>query len=323
MIARRRLLLAACLAAPLGALGQQQKRVWRIGMLETTSEALNAANLQAFRQGMLQLGYVEGRNYVLDYRSADGRTERFAAIAAEFVEQKVDLILTRGTPATMASMKASTTIPIVTTAIGQPLLIVRSLARPGGNVTGFTAINAELAGKRVQLLKQLVPGMTRMAVMINLGNAAVPALWQEVQKAAQALGIQPLLLDVRKAEDIAPALELAMKQRPDALSVGIDGMIQAQAKLIVGLAARFRLPAIYESREFIEAGGLFSYGVDYSDQYRRAAGYIDRIFKGAKAGELPMEQPIKFDTAVNLKTAKVLGIAIPPAISHLADRVIE
>ena len=326
MNTRRKLVIAlgaGALATPFGSLAQQQGKVWRIGMLETTSMALNAANLDAFLTGMQELGYVEGRNFVIDYRSADGRTERFPDLANEMIRGKVDLIVTRGMPATQAANKTSGTIPVVTTTISEPLFFVASLARPGGNITGLTSIMHELQGKLVELLREIVPGIARIASLNNMGNPGMPLVWKEMETAARFLGLQPQLLDVRKPEDIGPAFDAAIRQRADALVVPIEGLFQAYGKLIVELAAKHRLPAVYQSREFVDDGGLISYGVSYPDLYRRAASYVGKILKGAKPGDLPMEQPTRFELVVNMKTAKALGIKFPQTILVRADRVIE
>ena len=317
------LALLALGAAPLTSLAQQPGKVWRIGMLETRSMAQNAANLNAFLKGMQELGYVEGRNFVIDYRSGDGRNDRFSDLAAELIRGKVDLIVARGTPATQAARKATTTIPIVTTATGVPLLFAASLARPGGNVTGLTPINNELQGKRLELLREIAPGLARSGYLGDMSSAATASAYKELESTAQSVGIQSLLLDVRKREDIGPAIDGAVKQRVGALVISINTLTQNNSKLIVELAAKHRLPVIYQSREFVVDGGLISYGVNYPDLYRRAADYVDRIFKGAKPGDLPMERPTKFDLVINLKTAKTLGITIPRSVLLRADEVIQ
>src|SRR5580765_6826095 len=242
--------------APIAIEAQPADKVYRIGMLERTSAAINAANLEGFRQGLRALGYVEGKNLAIEYRSADGRDERFRDLAAELVALKVDLILTRGTPAALAAKRATGGgIPVVITGVGDPIGqgIVASLARPGANITGLSAAVTEIYPKRVQLLKQLAPKAARMAGLFNMGNPALPAQWKEVERAARSLGIEPLLLDVRKAEDLEPAFEAAIRQRADALIVGIDTVTQSNQRIIVELAAKHRLPAMYASTEF--AGG--------------------------------------------------------------------
>ena len=272
---------------------------------------------------MQEFGYVEGKNYVMEYRSSDGRNDRFPDLAAELVRLKVDVIVVRGTPAALALQKATSTIPVVVTATDAPLLFADSLARPGRNVTGMTAMNAALQGKRLQLVRELVPGFTRLASVQNMGNAAVVSAQRELETAAQSLGVKVRLMDVRKAEDLGPAIDEAAKQRAQMMVVGMDGLIQSNGPRIVELATRHRIPTMFQARDFVQQGGLISYGVNYPDLYRRSASYVDRIFKGAKAGDLPMEQPTKFDLAINLKTAKALGIAIPQSVMLRADEVIE
>jgi putative tryptophan/tyrosine transport system substrate-binding protein len=311
--------------APLAAEGQQAGKIYRIGMLETTSMALNAANLDAFRQGLRELGYVEGRNFMIEYRSADGRRERFPELATELVRLKVDVILTRGTPAVMAAKNATGMIPVVMAASGDPLLsgVVAGLARPGGNVTGLSAIVVEVTGKRLQLLREVVPGVSRIASLLDMGNPNNALQWKETEIVAQSLGVQPQLLDVRKPGDFGGAFDAAIRQRAGAMVVGIDALTQANHRLIIDLAAKHRLPAIYATREFVDAGGLVAYGVSYPHLYHRAATYVDKILKGAKPADLPVEQPTKFEFAINLKTAKALGLTIPPSVLARADQVIE
>jgi putative ABC transport system substrate-binding protein len=310
-------------AWPLSARAQQSGKVWRIGILETISPELNAANLNALRQGLREKGYVEGNNLAIEYRSADGREQRFSDFAAELVRQNVDLIVTRGTPAVLAAKTVTTTIPIVMAAIGEPLLAVASIARPGGNVTGLSAFVTELQAKRVELLKDLLPHMQRVAALLNMGNAVTPPQWKEIEAAAKLLGLKPQLLDVRNASDIVSVLDAPSVQHADALVVGIDTVMQSNRDLIAKLAIKHRLPTIYASREFVDAGGLMTYGVSYPDLYRRAATYIDKIFKGTRPADLPVEQPVKFEFVINLKTAKTIGVTIPPLIHLRADEVIE
>jgi len=313
------------LVVSLHSYAQPQGKVWRIGILETVSPELNAANLDAFQQGLRELGYVEGRNFVIEYRSADGRSERFPSLAAELVGLKVDLIVTRGTPASLAAKRATRTIPVVMANAGEPVEtgLVISLARPGGNVTGLSSLTVRLEAKRLGLLRELVPGITRIAALYNMSSPANPPQWKEIETAARSLSVQPQLLDVRKPEDFGPAFDAATRQRADGLIVGQEGLLQANRKLIVQLAAEHRLPAIYRSKEFIEVGGLMAYGPSYPDLYRRAATYVDKILKGAKPGDLPVEQPTKFELIINLKTAKTLAITIPQSLLLRADEVIQ
>jgi putative ABC transport system substrate-binding protein len=311
------------MATPLAIDAQRPEKLYRIGVLERTSTAINAANLEGFRQGLRELGYVEGKSFVIEYRSADGRDERFPSLAAELVRLKVDLILTRGTSAALAAKNATGTIPVVITGVGDPVGqgVVASLARPGANITGLSTLVTEIYAKRVGLLKELVPGAVRLAALINMSNPASPPQWKEVERATRSLGLHAQLLDVRKREDLGPAFDGAIRQRADALVVGLETLTQANQRLIVDLAAKHRLPAIYASTEF--AGGLVVYGVNYPDQYRRAASFADRIFKGAKPADLPVEQPTKFELVINTRTAKALGLKIPPSLLLRADQVIQ
>src|SRR5499427_951835 len=316
-------LLGGAAAWPLSARAQQLAR--RIGILETIPPQANAANFDALRKGLRELGYDEGRSLIIEYRSADGRAERFPALAAELVRLNVDVIVTRGTPSALAARNATRTTPIVMASVGDVIGtgLAVSLARPGGNVTGLTAINTDTEAKRLELLKEMVPGLVRIAALYNMGNPTFALRWKEVELAARALGAESQLLDVRKPEDIAPAFAAATAQRAGALLMTLDALIQANQRTILELAAKHRLPAIYPTREFVENGGLMAYGVSYPDLYRRAATYIDKIFKGAKPADLPIEQPTRFELVVNLKTAKTLGLEVPPTLLALADEVIE
>jgi putative ABC transport system substrate-binding protein len=303
----------------------QISRSHRIGVLETVPAAENARNLDALRQGLRDYGYVEGTNLQIDYRSAEGRAERFPELAKELVARSPDLIVTRGTPAVRAAKEATSTIPIVMAAIGEPLGVgvVASLARPGGNVTGFSAYVTELAGKRVELLKNAFPHLRRIAFMQNMGNPVSPPQWNATRQAAEALGLAAELIDVRSETLIRQAFPALADKQIDALSVGVDGLIQANAGLIVELAAAGKVVTAYPSREFVEAGGLLSYGPSYPDLYRRAGGMIDKIFKGAKPGDIPVEQPTKLEMVINLKTAKILGAVLPQSLLAAADEVLE
>ena len=318
-----RALVGAGLAAPLAAAAQQPERVYRIGMVERTPIGTNAANVQAFQQGLRELGYVEGEHFVLEYRSADGQDQRFPDLASELARLKVDLILTRGTPAALAVKNATVTIPVVIIGVGDPVGqgLVASLAHPGGNITGLSAAVTAVFPKRVQLLTELVPRATRIAALFNMSNPALPPQWKEIERATRSLDIEPLLLDVRRVEDLDPAFRSAVRQRADALIVGLDTLTQANQAVIVDLAARYRLPAIYASTEF--ARGLVAYGVNYPEMYRRAAGLAHKIFRGARPADLPVEEPTAFEFVINLKTARSLGLRIPPSLLLRADHVIE
>ena len=325
---RRRLVIAlgaSALAAPFPSFAQQPGKVWRIGVLETTSMALNAANFNMFRKGLLELGYAEGKNLVIDYRSAEGSVARFPELAAELVRLKVDLIVTRGTPALLAASNAAGTIPIVMAAIGEVpgQGIVASLAHPGGNVTGLSAFVTELTGKRLEILRKLIGKATRVAYLVDMSNPISLGQWKEAQAAAKSLRIQARLLDVRKPEDLGHAFDDAIKQRANGLVVGIDSLMQTNRQTIAELATKHRLPAIYASREFVDGGGLISYGVSYPDLYYRAAGHVDKIFKGKKPGDIPVEQPTKYELVINGNAAKALGIKIPNSILVRTDKVID
>src|SRR6266545_3934688 len=309
--------------SPLVAQAQQAGKVYRIGVLDPTPVALSAANLDAFRQGMQELQYAEGQNFVIEYRSPEGQTNRFPDLAHELVRLKVDLILTRGTSAVTAAKNASRTIPIVMAASGDPVGtgVVAELARPGGNVTGLSALTTEVLGKRLQFLKEAVPGAKRVAAVVDR-EAPVTAR-RAMEQAARSIGLQPQVFYIEKAEDLSPAFDAAVKQRADAvLLIGLGPVIQSNVHRVVELAARHRLPSVFTSREFVVAGGLMAYGVSYPDSYRRAASYVDKIFKGAKPGDLPIEQPTKFELVINLKTAKALGLTIPQTLLLRADQVI-
>jgi putative tryptophan/tyrosine transport system substrate-binding protein len=318
-------LLGGVAAWPLAARAQQPSRVYRIGVLELSPAASNAANFDALRKGLRELGYVEGQNLVLDYRSADGGAERFPQLAAELLRLNVDLIVTRGTPAVMAAKNATGTVPIVMAASAEPVEtgVVARLARPGGNVTGLSALSTELVAKRLELLRETVAGIRRIALLANMENPAVPSQWEEFKTAAPLLGFEAQLLDVRKSEDIARAFHTAIAQRADAIFVQNDTVTLTNRRQLVELAAKHRLPAMYNNREWIDAGGLIAYGVSYPDLYRRAAIFVDKIFKGATPADLPVEQPTKFELVINLKTARALGLDMPPPLLARADEVIE
>jgi putative ABC transport system substrate-binding protein len=325
---RRREFLVAVGSAAAGfplATVAQTNRVYRIGILETLPAASNAANFGALRLGLSERGYVEGKNLQIEYRSSDGHGERFPDLAAQLVQLNVDLIATRGTPAAKAARAATTTIPIVMCAIGEPLGMgaIETLARPGGNVTGLSAFVTELSGKRIELLKQAFALISKVGFLQNMANPVAAPQWDQVKAVASALALSTELLDVRSQGDIRLAIENAHNRNMDAISVGIDGLTQANATMIVELASQYRIPTAYPAREFVDAGGLLSYGPNYPDLYFRSASLMDKIFKGAKPGDLPVEQPTKLELIINLKTAKALGIMVSPALLATADHVIE
>jgi putative tryptophan/tyrosine transport system substrate-binding protein len=310
-------------AWPTGVRAQQGEKIYRIGILEPIPARRNAANLDALRKGLRNLGYTEGRNLVTEYRSADGRAERFADLASELVRLKVDLIVTRGTPATIAAQNATGTIPVVMATMGGPGAIVASFAKPGGNVTGVITFSTELSAKRVELLKELVPRLSRVALLHNMANPAVPAEWEETKTAARSLGLQAELLDVRSERDLSRAFEVAIQQHVDGIVIGADGLTQMHQQTIIDWVARNGLPAVFPAREFIEAGGLIAYAVNYPDLYYRLASFVDKILKGTNPPDIPVEQPTKFELVINLKTANTLNLTIPPTLLARAEEVIE
>jgi putative ABC transport system substrate-binding protein len=326
IIARLSIVVALLLLiAPFATGAQPAGKVYRIGMLETRSTVLNAVNIDAFRQGLRELGYTEGQNLEIVYRSSDGRSGGFPDLASELVRQNVDLILTRGTPAALAAKSATRTIPIVMAASADPVGtgLVASLGHPGGNVTGLSSADIEVYAKRVQLLKDLLPKLARFAAIFNMGNPVIPPQWNAVEVSARSLGIEPQLLDVRRPEGLRGAFDAAAKHRAEALLVGVDGVTQASLRPIAELAAKQGLPSIYGAKDYVAAGGLLTYGASDPHMYHRAATFVDKIFKGAKPSDLPIEQPTKFELVINLKTAKALGLAIPPSLLLQADQVIE
>ena len=328
MIDRRTFLAgtgAALLATPLAVEAQQAGKVYRIGMLETRSTVLNAANIEAFRQGLLELGYKETQNLEILYRSSDGHDERFPSLASELVRLKVDLILTRGTPAALAAKRATPTIPVVMAASADPVGsgLVASLGRPGGNVTGLSSADIEVYAKRVELLREMVPKVARIASIFDMGNPVIPPQWHVVEATAHSLGIQVQLLDVRRPQDLGRAFVAAAKQRAEALIVGVGSVTQGNLRTIAERAAMQRLLSIYGAKEYVDFGGLITYGTSDPHMYRRAATFVDKIFKGAKPSDLPVEQPTTFELVINMKTAKALGLTIPQSLLLRADQLIE
>jgi putative ABC transport system substrate-binding protein len=318
------LLGSAAAAYPLAAHAQQPAKLPTIGFLSPTTASVDNRRSAAFVQRLRELGWIEGRTVAIEVRSAEGRSERATEIVAEFVRQKVDVIVTAGTVNVLAAKHATSVIPIVVVTAGDPVGtgLVASLARPGGNVTGLSLQQTDLAGKRLELLREVVPALRRLAIMANMGNPASVLEMGEVQAAAGTLGLTVVTVEIRGIEDIAPAFE-TLKARADALYVPSDPLVGTHRIRIITLALAARVPAIYGSREYVEVGGLISYGPNFPDLFRRGADYVDKILRGAKPGEIPVEQPTNFEFAINLTTAKALGLEIPPTLLARADEVIE
>jgi len=315
------------LAAPLGAEAQQAAKVPRIGYL-AGSLAGGPHLPEAFRQGLRDLGYVEGRNVVIEYRDAEGKLERLPALAAELVALKVDVIVAPPTVAALAAKQATRTLPIVFASAADPVTsgLVTSLARPGGNVTGLSALTPELVGKRLELLTQAVPGVSRVAVLWSpgaIGERTEQDQLKGAEVAARALGVRLQFVEARGPADVDRAFSDMTRARAGALAVLSTPMFFNERRRLVDLAAKNRLPAVYPWREGVDAGGLMAYGPNLADMYRRAATYVDKILKGAKPADLPVEQPTKFELVINLKTAKALGLTIPQSVLGRADHVVE
>jgi putative tryptophan/tyrosine transport system substrate-binding protein len=311
-------------AWPLAAWAQRAANMPTIGYLGPTTHAVESQRVAAFVQRLRELGWIENRTIAIEYRWAEGREERFAEIAAEFVRLKVDVIVTYATPPVIAAKQATSVIPIVFAVAGDPVNagLVASLARPGGNVTGLSVQQRDLAGKRLELLREVVPGLRRLAIMSNADNPGTVLEMGDVLTTARTLGLDVVTLEIRRAEDIAPAFE-ALKGRADALYVCNDPLVNTNRIRINTSALGARLPTVYNWRENVEAGGLMSYGANFPDTFRRSAELIDKVLRGAKPADIPVEQPTKFDLTINLTTAKALGLTVPPSLLALADEVIE
>ncbi len=321
------MLTSGFFAAPLAAEAQQATRVARIGYLGTNVAAFPQLR-EAFLQGLRDLGHVEGRNVVIEYRSAEGKPERLPALAAELVALKVDVIVATGTPASLAAKQATRTLPIVFAGVADPVGggLVTSLARPGGNVTGLSLLAPELVGKGLELLKQAVPGVSRVAVLWQPGGSGERTeqdMLKAAEGAARALGVRLQFIEVRGPADFDRAFSDMTKARAGALTVLSSNMFLVEHRRLVTLAGKNRLPAVYPFREFVDAGGLMAYGAGVHDSVRRAATYVDKILKGTKPADLPVEQPTKFELVINLKTAKALGLTIPQSVLGRADEVLQ
>jgi putative ABC transport system substrate-binding protein len=327
---RRREFIAffgAAVVWSLASLAQQPKKVARIGVLATGSPEM-LMTFDALRQGLRELGYVEGTNILVEYRTADGKMERFPDLLSELILLNVDVIVAPNTPAARAAQLATTTIPIVVPVMGDPVGdgLVASLARPGGNITGLTFLGPELVPKRLAMLKEALPSVSRVAALWHpgaYGERTMSDMMKETEAAAHTLGVQLRLVGVRGPDDLERAFSTMTRERAEALIVFPSPMLFGERRRIVGLAAKYRLPSMAMGREFVELGGLIAYGASISELNRRSATYVDKILKGAKPADLPVEQPTKFELVINLKSAKALGIIIPPALLTRADDVIE
>jgi putative ABC transport system substrate-binding protein len=317
------LLGGAAAAWPLSGRAQQPGKLLTIGFSGATP-SIESQRVAAFVQRLRELAWIDGRNLSIEYRWAEGRNERYAEIATEFVRLKVDVIVTSATPATLAAKQATAVIPIVFAGAADPVRtgLVASLARPGGNVTGLANQQSDTVGKKLEFLREVVPDLRRLAIMVNVGNPASVLDTGEAQATARTLGLAVTTSEIRRAEDIAPAFE-ALKDRADALYLCLDPLMNTNRTRINILAVGARLPTMHGYREYVEAGGLMSYGPNIPDQFRRAADYVDKILRGAKPADIPIEQPTKFALVINLTTAKVLGLAVPSTLLARADAVIE
>ena len=316
--------LGGAAAWPSAGRAQQAGKVPIIGFLSQSTRSASSEWVAAFVQRLRELGWSEGRTIAIEYRWGEGREERFAEVAAEFVRLKVDVIVTTGTLAVMAAKQATSVIPIVFATAGDPVAnhLVASLARPGGNVTGLSVQSNELAGKRIELLREVVPDLRRLAIMGNVDNPFAALEMGEAQVAAGKVGLEVVTLEIRRPQDIVPAFD-TLKERSEALYLCIDAVANTSRIPINILAVGARLPTMHGSRDYVEAGGLMSLGANFPDQFRRSADYVDKILRGAKPADLPVQQPTKFDLIVNLITAKALGLRIPPTLLARADEVIE
>ena len=319
------LFVVVLLAVAVIAEAQQLEKIPRIGYLGGTSYSVNSARVEAFRQGLRELGYVEGKNIAIEWRYAEGKLDRLPTLAAELVRLKVDVIVSAGPPPTRSAKQATVTIPIVMGFDDDPVGngFAASLARPGGNITGLATLFPELSGKQVELLKEIVPKLSRVAVLGNASQPGHPQALREINLAADGFGVQVQYLEVRGPKEIESAFRDASKEYANAVLVLGTPVLTSQRRQVADLAVKSRLPAIYRNLEFVEDGGLVFYGPSFTDLFRRAATYVDKILKGAKPADLPVEQPTKFEFIINLKAAKQIGLTIPPNVLARADKVIK
>jgi putative tryptophan/tyrosine transport system substrate-binding protein len=320
------LLGGAAAAWPLAADAQPPKNIPRLCFLTFDPGTLQSNRFEAFFQGLRDLGYANGQNIAIDYLSADGNGERFPTLAAECLRLKAAVIAVSTTPAAQAAMATTRTIPIIMIGLGDPVRtgLVNSLAQPGGNVTGLSLMVPEVAAKRLGLLKEAIPGISRVLVLTYLADPIAPLQVKALEEAARSLGVTLQVQDIRAADDLPAAFDTAVREHAEALLTTAESIFVAQRGRVAELAARYKLPAMYcYSTHVVDSGGLMAYDVSYADVIRRAASYVDRILKGAKTSDLPVEHPIKFEFSINLKTAKTLGLTIPPGVLAIADKVIE
>ena len=304
---------------------QQPKKLPRVGFLVPGSPASYSERIEAFQQGLRELGHIEGQNIIIEYRYTEGKSDRLTVLAFELVQLKVDVIVTGTTPAIQAVKDATSTIPIVMAEVADPVAVglIANLARPGGNITGLTTFSPDLDGKRLELVKQILPKVTRVAYIWDPANSGARIRFKEVQGAAQALAITLQSLEARNPKELESAFESAIRERPGALMVP-NPTVLAYGRQVADFATQNRLPVIYDTREYAEKdGGVLSYGPNYAELLRRAATYVDKILKGAKPADLPVEQPTNFELVINLKTAKQIGLTIPPNVLARADKVIR
>ena len=330
MSRRRQILIAlgsGALIAPYASLAQQNNKIRRIGFLVAAARppSIDAHYMGAFVRGLRDLGYVEGKNFAIEWRFADGNYQRLPVLAAELVSMNVDVLMTGGTAANSALQKATTTIPIVNATMSDPVGngFAKSLTHPGGNITGLALATTDMSPKHVELLRLIVPKLTSLGVLVNLGNSAHPAVAKSITTNAQRLGIKVRILDARNADGLTRNFSIMKQERTEAVIAVVDAFFISQRREIAELALKNNLPSMFSAQEHVEAGGLMSYGQNLADLYRRAAAYVDKIFKGAKPGNLPIEQPAVFSLTINSKTAKALGLEIPQELLLRADKVIE